>query len=116
MNYLIVINDSAYGSERAFKALGLAGSLATRDGTEIRVFLPGDGVSCAQAGQIVTNGHYHLDRMLNGIATHSGKIGCCGTCLNTRGIRDEMLVDAATRSTLGELTGRTPDARKVLVF
>jgi uncharacterized protein involved in oxidation of intracellular sulfur len=49
MNFLIVINDSAYGSERAFNALRLAGSLAKRDGADVRVFLLGDGVSCAQA-------------------------------------------------------------------
>jgi uncharacterized protein involved in oxidation of intracellular sulfur len=116
MNFLIVINDSAYGSERAFNALRLAGSLAKRDGAEVRVFLLGDGVSCAQAGQIVPNGYYHLDRMLTGIAHHGGKIGCCGTCLDARGIRDEMLVGVATRSTLGELTDWTVDADKVLVF
>jgi hypothetical protein len=38
--------------------------LATGDGTEVRTFLLGDGVSCAQAGQIVPNGYYDLDRML----------------------------------------------------
>ena len=116
MNFLIVINDSAYGSERAFNVLRLAGSLAKRDGTEVRVFLLGDGVSCAHAGQVVPHSYYHLDRMLTSVANHGGKVGCCGTCLDARGIRDEMLIDAATRSTLGELTDWTLDADRVMVF
>jgi uncharacterized protein involved in oxidation of intracellular sulfur len=116
VNVLIIVNDGAYGNERAFNALRLAGSLAKRDGTDVRVFLIGDGVTCAAAGQSVPNGYYHLDRMLTSIGHHGGKIGCCGTCLDARGMREDMLVDVAVRSTLDELTDWTLDADRVLVF
>jgi uncharacterized protein involved in oxidation of intracellular sulfur len=116
MHILIIVNDAAYGSERAFNALRLAGSLAMRDGTDVRVFLMGDGVTCALAGQTVPNGYYHLDRMLASIAHHGGKIGCCSTCLDARGIRDEMLTNVAVRSTLDELTDWTLDADHVIAF
>ena len=45
MKVLIIINDAPYGSERAYNALRLAGSLAKREGVEVCVFLVGDGAS-----------------------------------------------------------------------
>ena len=45
MKVLITINDAPYGSERAYNALRLAGSLAKREGVEVRVFLVGDAVA-----------------------------------------------------------------------
>ncbi|HEY7487136.1 MAG TPA: DsrE family protein [Streptosporangiaceae bacterium] len=116
MNVLVVINDSAYGSERSYNALRLAGVLATRDEADVRVFLLGDGVSCALAGQRVPNGFYHVDRMLTSFVRHGGKVGCCGTCLDARGISEDILIDAATRSTMEELADWTLDADEVLVF
>jgi uncharacterized protein involved in oxidation of intracellular sulfur len=38
MNILVIVNDPAYGSERPYNALRLAGSPAKRDGTDVRVF------------------------------------------------------------------------------
>lgn len=43
----IICNDPPYGSERSWNGLRLAGSLARRDGVEVRVFLMGDAVGCA---------------------------------------------------------------------
>jgi sulfur relay (sulfurtransferase) complex TusBCD TusD component (DsrE family) len=51
MRVLVVANDPAYGNERSYNALRLAGSLAKRDGVQVRVFLMGDAVGCAAAGQ-----------------------------------------------------------------
>jgi uncharacterized protein involved in oxidation of intracellular sulfur len=116
VNVLMIVNDAAYGNERAFNALRLAESLAKRAGTDVRVFLLGDGVTCAAAGQTVPNGYYHLDRMLTAIGHHGGKIGCCGTCLDARGIHEDALVDVAVRSSLDELTDWTLDADRVITF
>ena len=52
MNVLVVVNDPPYGTERCYNALRLAGSLAKREETEMRVFLMGDAVGCAMAGQV----------------------------------------------------------------
>ena len=60
---LFVVNDPPYGSERAYNALRLADGLAKRDGQEVRIFLMGDAVGRALAGQVVPNGYY-LDRMI----------------------------------------------------
>ncbi|MDA8263878.1 MAG: DsrE family protein, partial [Actinomycetota bacterium] len=44
MKILVVLNDPPYGTERSYNGLRLAGSLARRDGVEVRVFLFGDAV------------------------------------------------------------------------
>ena len=116
MKTLVICNDPPYGSERSWNGLRLAGSLARRDGVEVRVFLMGDAVGCAVAGQKVPDGYYHLDRMLEGAARHGADFGCCGTCLDARGITDEALVKGAHRSTLEELTDWTIWAEKVVSF
>ena len=116
MKTLVICNDPPYGSERSWNGLRLAGSLARRDGVEVRVFLMGDAVGCAVAGQKVPDGYYHLDRMLEGAARHGADFGCCGTCLDARGITDEALVKGAHRSTLEELTDWTVWADKVVTF
>lgn len=48
---LLILNDPAYGTERSWNGLRLAGSLAKRKDVEVRVFLIGDAVGCAMAGQ-----------------------------------------------------------------
>jgi uncharacterized protein involved in oxidation of intracellular sulfur len=106
MNVLIIVDDQPYGSEHPFNALRLANTLSKREQVEVRVFLIGDAVACAITGQQLPGGHYHLDRMLKGIV-HRAQVGCCGTCLNARGIRQEQLVDGTQRSTLEELTDST---------
>jgi uncharacterized protein involved in oxidation of intracellular sulfur len=115
MSVLVVVNDQPYGSERPYNALRLANALSKRDDVEVRVFLFGDAVACAVAGQQLPEGHYHLDRMLKGLL-HRAEVGCCGTCLDARGLTEELLVDGARRSTLEELTDWTLWAQQTLVF
>jgi uncharacterized protein involved in oxidation of intracellular sulfur len=66
--YLIVINDGPYGSERAYNALRLAMNLVKRPGVGVRVFLIGDGVQCAVAGQKTPDGYYNVERMVKSLA------------------------------------------------
>jgi uncharacterized protein involved in oxidation of intracellular sulfur len=115
MNVLLIVNDQPYGSECPYNALRLAGALSKRDGVDVRVFLLGDAVACAIAGQQLPEGHYHLDRMLKGLL-HRAQVGCCGTCLDARGLNEDSLVRGASRSTLEELTDWTLWADKTLTF
>jgi uncharacterized protein involved in oxidation of intracellular sulfur len=116
MRILVQLNDPPYGSERTWNGLRLAQSLARREEVEVRVFLFGDSVGAAVAGQKVPDGYYHLDRMVAGIARHGGQVGCCGTCLDARGLTDVALVDGAHRGSLDEATDWTLWADKVLTF
>lgn len=113
---LLILEGPAYGDERSYNGLRLAGSLARREGTEVKVFLIGDAVGCAIAGQQVPDGYYHLDRMVESVARRGAEIGCCGTCMDARGITDEQLTESSRRSTMDELTDWTLWADQVVTF
>jgi uncharacterized protein involved in oxidation of intracellular sulfur len=116
MKTLVIVNDSPYGDERCYNALRLAGSLAKREGEQVKVFLLGDGAACALHGQKLPQGYYNLEGMLRVVCTRGGEIGVCGTCMDARGLVDESLVEGTHRSTLEQLTDWTLWADKVLVF
>lgn len=113
---LVIVNDAPYGTERAYNALRLAGSVAKREGVRVQVFLLGDAVGCAMAGQVLPDGYYKLDRMLGAVVRRGGSVGCCGTCMDARGISDAMLIEGVRRSSLDELTDWTLAASKVITF
>lgn len=116
MEVLIVINGSAYGLDSTFNAIRLAAALAKREDVNTTLFLIGDGVTAAMAGQKTPDGYYKLDRMLGTVIRNGGIILCCGTCMDARGISDEMLIEGSTRSTMEALADQTIAADKVLVF
>ncbi|MFA7324128.1 MAG: DsrE family protein [Candidatus Nanopelagicales bacterium] len=116
MEILIIINGSAYGLDSTFNAIRLAAALVKREDVETTVFLMGDGVTAAMAGQKTPDGYYKLDRMLGTVTRNGGSILCCGTCMDARGITDEMLIEGSTRSTMEALADHTIAADKVLVF
>jgi uncharacterized protein involved in oxidation of intracellular sulfur len=116
MNVLMIINGSAYGLDSTYNAIRLAGALSKRDGVELTVFLMGDGVTAAMAGQKTPDGYYKLDRMLSTVVRNDGRILCCGTCIDARGIQESMLMEGAQRSTMEALADATLAADKVLVF
>jgi len=112
----MIINDSAYGADVTYDAVRLGGAPAKRDDVTVQVFLPGDGVTVIVAGQQPPQGCYKLDRMLSVVTRPGGQVGCCGTCMDARGLTEEMLVELAGRSTMDKLADWTPAADKVLVF
>lgn len=65
--YLMIINDAPYGSERPYNALRLALALIKRS-AKVRVFLMADAVSCAIAGQKPPTGYYNIERMVKSVS------------------------------------------------
>jgi uncharacterized protein involved in oxidation of intracellular sulfur len=116
MNYLFILNDPPYGTERSYNGLRLATSLAKSEGTTLVVFLIGDAASCAVREQVTPSGYYNLERMLKFLAGKDAKIGVCGSCMDARGIKPEMLVEGTHRSSMDELTAWTQAADRTLVF
>lgn len=116
MRILVLLNEPAYGNERTYNGLRLAGSLAKADGVELRVFLMGDAVTAARTAQKTPEGYYNLERMIKGLGAKGVPVGCCGTCLDARGMTDDPLVAPARRSTLEEATDWTIWADKVITF
>jgi|SRR5579859_1337508 len=116
MKYLLILNDPAYGTERSYNGFRLAKSLAGQDANQVRVFLMGDAVTCAVKDQKTPNGYYNLERMIRATAAKGAVIGCCGSCLDARGIADNVLAEGAHRSSLDQLTEWTEWADKVITF
>ena len=113
---LLIVNGPAYGADETFNALRLAVALTRRDDTAVTVFLMGDAVTCAIAGQKTPDGYYTLDRMLTTIHRHGGHLACCGTCLDARGLTKEHMIDEAPRSSMDELAAWTVESDQVFVF
>ncbi|TGG93333.1 hypothetical protein E4656_09770 [Natronospirillum operosum] len=114
MKALIIINDPPYGTERLYNGLRLAHALL-REKTEVIVFLMGDAVLGAKAGQKTPDGYYNAERMVRRV-TKSGRVLLCGTCLDARGITDAEVLEGAERSTMDALAQATVEADRVLTF
>lgn len=113
---LIVLNDPPYGSERTWNGLRLADSLAKEEDVELRVFLVGDAVASAKAGQKTPQGYYNVANMVM-VATRQGaEVGLCGTCMDSRGLTPDQIVEGTRRSSLAELTSWTKWADKLIAF
>ncbi len=116
MKYLFILNDPAYGTERSYNGLRLAMTLLTQESdAEVTVFLMGDAVTCAKTGQRTPDGYYNLERMLKPLV-RKGEVLLCGTCMDARGMTESEVAEGARRSSMSELTERTAEAGKVLVF
>ena len=113
---LVILNDPPYGTERSYNGLRLAGSLAKRDGEQVKVFLLGDAAACAKTGQKLPQGYYNVELMLGSVTRRGGEVGVCGTCMDARGITEAELAEGCRRSTLDELTDWTQRADRVFVF
>ena len=117
MKTLFILNDPPYGTERAYNGLRLANNLFKKsESVEVTVFLMGDAVSAAKAGQQTPNGYYNIERMLKGLIGRGGKVLLCGTCMDARGLQEQELLEGGRRSTLDELTELTLGVDKILVF
>jgi uncharacterized protein involved in oxidation of intracellular sulfur len=116
MKTLLILNDAPYGSERTYNGLRLAGSLSRQENAQVKVFLIGDAVASAKAGQKVPSGYYNVGTMIGAVVRHGGAVGVCGSCIDARGIGDTELLEGARRSSMDELTAWTLEADKVLVY
>jgi uncharacterized protein involved in oxidation of intracellular sulfur len=113
---LFILNDPPYGTERSYNALRLARSLLVMAGAEVKVFLIGDAVACAAAGQKVPSGYYNLADMLGDVIRQGGAVSVCGSCIDARGLSADRLVEGVHRGSMDELTDWTQWAEKALVF
>jgi len=116
MKYLLILNDPAYGTERSYNGFRLAKNLVGRGGNQVRIFLMGDGVTCALKGQKTPDGYYNLERMIQATMAKGAEVRCCGSCLDARGMGDDRLVEGVCRSSLDQLTDWTIWADKVITF
>ena len=117
MNLLLILNDPPYGTERSYNGLRLGMALKKENPEhQVNIFLIGDAVSCAISGQKTPEGYYNLERMIRALVTKKVNIKCCGTCLNARGLNEEVLVSGVKRGSMSDLAEWTAMSDKVITF
>ena len=113
---LIILNEAPYGNERSYQGLRLAGALLKMEpDLDLTVYMVGDAVSCAKAGQVTPNGYYNIERMLRPVL-RKGTVMACRTCVEARGLKQEDLMQGVLITRLGELANMTLEADKVLTY
>jgi uncharacterized protein involved in oxidation of intracellular sulfur len=113
---LLVINTAPYDGERAYNALRLATALSGAEAA-VRVFLLGDGVLCGARRESPPDGAtFNIEWMLQRLIAAGAEVVACRTCLESRALLDERLVEGVHNSTLDCLTRWTLGSERVLVF
>ena len=113
----IIVNESPYGSEKPWNALRLASTaLGMEPPTEVRVFLMGDAVAAAKSGQKTPEGYYNLEKMLSSILRRGAQVLVCGTCIDSRGISQDQLVEGVERGTMKALATWIAESQRVVSF
>jgi len=111
----IVINEAAYGKERAWNALRLAKAMMVKD-LKVNIFLLEDGVTVAKKGQRPPEGYYNLERMVTELIQSGAKVRACGTCLQARGLTQTDLVSGVETGKIFDLVDWVKESKSVLSF
>jgi len=100
-NLGILLFSTPYGSESADTAVKIA-ETALKMGHNVSIFAYGDGVHGFTTGQKakgIPNAEQNISRLIDqGLDAQ-----LCGTCLNFRGMTDNLLLKGAKRSSLANL-------------
>jgi uncharacterized protein involved in oxidation of intracellular sulfur len=115
MSVLLVVTTPPYGSEGPYNAFRLADALALR-GEHVEVFLMGDAVGAARAGQDPRGAHASLEHLLVELLKKGVDVSCCGTCCSTRGLTEDRLVAHARVATIHDLAEATVRNGRVVSF
>jgi uncharacterized protein involved in oxidation of intracellular sulfur len=115
MSVLLVVSSAPYGSEGPYNAFRLADALVVRD-ERVDVFLMGDAVGAARAGQDPRGAHASLAHMVTGLLEKGVEVSCCGTCCATRGLTEAELVPHARVATIHDLAEATVRSARVISF
>lgn len=110
-----ILNDPPYGTEKSYNALRLA--MATvKGGGEVNVFMFADAVFCGLKDQNTPDGYYNIEKMLIYLVRKNCEVHVCGTCMDSRGLKEESLTDGVKKSDLKTVTKWVDEADKCLVF
>jgi uncharacterized protein involved in oxidation of intracellular sulfur len=114
---LILINDAPYGTEKAYNALRMANQLGKEHvDVEVRIFLMADAALCAVPNQVTPNGYYNIERMIKFSLAKGARVKICGSCADSRGIKNIQLIEGAEISTMAEFTKWVVESDKVITF
>jgi uncharacterized protein involved in oxidation of intracellular sulfur len=112
----IIVTGAPYGDERVWNALRLTISISAATSMKVNVFLLGDSVNAAKKGQKTPEGYYNLEKMLHDILKQGAKVDVCGTCINSRGLSKEDLIEGIEVGSMVKLAHWVEESSKVLSF
>jgi uncharacterized protein involved in oxidation of intracellular sulfur len=113
----VVITGAPYGDEDVWNGLRLALTLSSSSvGANVNVFLLGDSVGTAKKGQGTPKGYYNLGEMLQELIERGVGILACGSCLKSRGLILDDLVDGVKIGSMIQLSRWIMESDKVLNF
>ena len=111
----MIINEAAYGKERAWNALRLAMAMMVKD-IKVNIFLLEDGVAVAKKGQRPPEGYYNLEKMLTELVQNGAKVRACSTCLQARGLGQSDLAVGVEAGKILDLVEWIKESKSVLSF
>ena len=106
----ILLFTTPYGSENTDTAIGLAKS-ALDEGHSVTIFAYGDSVHNFTKGQKAT-GITNAEREFQVLLGHGLKVELCGTCLNFRGIKKDLIINGAEPSSMQNLCKQIDECDK----
>jgi uncharacterized protein involved in oxidation of intracellular sulfur len=114
----MILQSPPYGDEKDWNALRLAKALITATiGMKVNIFLLGDAVTAAKKGQKPPEGYYNLETMLKELIANGVNVVACRTCVNSRGITPQELIEGVrVGTTVGDLAQWVKESPKVLTF
>jgi len=115
MSTLLVVNGAPYGSEAPYNAFRLAEALVLRE-EPVEVFLMGDAVHAARAGQDPRAAHASLEGLLGGLLERGVSVVCCGTCCQTRGVVEGDLIEGVVFGIIHDLAEAVARCKAHLSF
>ena len=115
---LIIINDSPYGTEKAYNALRMAKTLQEEPlgEVDVKIFLVSDGVFCGLRNQETANNSYNIEEMLKTVIENGGEVKSCSGCAKSRGIYNLQFIEGVKHSNMKEFALWTFESDKVLNF
>ena len=113
MSVPIVVNTAPYGSEGPYSAFRLSEALALRD-EHVEVFLTGDAVHAARAGQDPCGARASLEQMLLGLLDGGVDVSCCGAGCTARGLAEDDVVPGVRAQTIHDLAAATARSGEVV--
>ena len=113
----IIVNDAPYGIEKPWNAFRLAStSISDEIGMTVRIFLMGDSVVSAKKGQKTPDGYYNMEKMLKSLTSRGVEVKTCGTCIDSRGIVEDDLVEGVQRGSMKILATWIKESDRVISF
>ena len=111
----IIINDAPYGIEKPWNALRLARALVAIK-QKVNIFLLGDAALLSKKGQQTPPGYYNLAQMLGELITLGVNVRACGTCLNSRGIKEDEMIEGVAVGKMLDLARWIGESSKIMTF